>query len=371
MPNSSIVEGLFGLTPLDIHRQQQEQINSAALQYAKLDPLQRAAMGMYQGGAGLANIGAGMLGMENPAIAEARAREAAIGGLDFSNPEAILQRAQQIGDPRLKLRLTQYAQQLKAQQQAALLAAQKDARQQSHEQYLQNAAHELKVMQLEAAKERDRAASEDRRLSIEQREAASRRADATDRLIAQMQADLKKAAIEAKMAGKSSLSATAQKELFEADEAVMGAKAGSKALDEALAINNKAMGFKGAGLVADVGSILPDFVRPKIFDATLDLDNIVQQSVLPQLKSIFGANPTEGERKILLEVAGSSSKPPSVRKGIFERAKRAAEARAKFNEDKANKLRSGTYFNGAQLEETTVPEISGQTVTGTWSIRKK
>ena len=64
--------------------------------------------------------------------------------------------------------------------------------------------------------------------------------------------------------------------------------------------------------------------------------------------------PTEGERKILLDVSGSTGKTPSQRKDIFERAIQAAEARIKFNAQKAEQLRKGTYFTGEGGLDTTV-----------------
>jgi hypothetical protein len=38
--------------------------------------------------------------------------------------------------------------------------------------------------------------------------------------------------------------------------------------------------------------------------ATEELDKTVIGSALTQMKTIFGANPTEGERKILLDMQG-------------------------------------------------------------------
>jgi hypothetical protein len=64
------------------------------------------------------------------------------------------------------------------------------------------------------------------------------------------------------------------------------------------------------------------------------------------MKSIFGGNPTEGERRILLDIQGSSSKPPKVREEIFKRAEEAINRRIKFNKEKAESLRGGTYFTG-------------------------
>mgnify|MGYP001565495578 CR=1 FL=1 len=144
--------------------------------------------------------------------------------------------------------------------------------------------------------------------------------------------------------GTGKMSAAAQKELIQTDEELQGGQAALGLFTQAKAINDKAMGFTGAGAVASAGSLLPEFMRPSMVDATQNLDNMLQSAALPQLKSIFGGMPTEGERKILLDVQGSSSKPPAVRKEIFDRAEKAIQARMKFAAEKAKALRAGTYF---------------------------
>jgi hypothetical protein len=140
------------------------------------------------------------------------------------------------------------------------------------------------------------------------------------------------------------MSSVAQKELLEADEGLQGSQSALSLLKQAKDINDKAMGFTGAGAVASMGTLLPESIRPEAVDATQNLDNILQSQSLPQLKAIFGGMPTEGERKILLDVQGSSSKPPKVRAEIFKRAETAIQNRMNFLKDKAAKLRNGSYF---------------------------
>ena len=142
------------------------------------------------------------------------------------------------------------------------------------------------------------------------------------------------------------MSPTAQKELIQTDEEIDGGKAAITALNQALKINDDAMGFTGAGAVASMGTLLPESMRPATVDATNNLDNILAGSALPQLKAIFGGMPTEGERKVLLDIQGSSSKSPAVRKQILERAIAATKKRITFSEDKAKALRTGSYFAG-------------------------
>lgn len=136
------------------------------------------------------------------------------------------------------------------------------------------------------------------------------------------------------------LSATAQKELFEADEAVQAGESVISSLNRALEINSKAYsgplarqrGY-GASLFGSEGG-----------EVTEELANLVTTQALDQLKAVFGAMPTEGERKILLEIQGSVDKAPEVRKVIYERAVAMAEKRIAFNRQKAQQLRSGEYF---------------------------
>ena len=151
------------------------------------------------------------------------------------------------------------------------------------------------------------------------------------------------------------MTATAQKELIETEEQMQGGQSALDLFKQARAINNKAMGGFGAGAIATAGTILPDALRPATVDATQNLDNILQTAALPQLKAIFGGMPTEGERKILLDVQGSSSKPAKVREEIFGRAEKAIQARIKFAGDKAKRLRDGTYFSGEGLPSLQAP----------------
>lgn len=148
------------------------------------------------------------------------------------------------------------------------------------------------------------------------------------------------------------MSPTAQKELIQTDEEIQGGQAALTTLNQAMKINDSAMGFKGAGAISSLGTLLPESIRPAAVDATENLDNILTSGALPQLKSIFGGMPTEGERKVLLEIQGSSSKSPAVRKQIFERAMEAATKRIEFSQKKAKALREGSYFAGDGGMET-------------------
>lgn len=116
-----IVGGLFGPQPWQIQQARQDAIAQAADRFAAQSPFERAAGLGYRAGAGLGQMAGGMLGLEDPAVVEAQQRRAALEGLDITSPESILQRAQQIQDPQMRMRLMMMAQQQAAQQQEQAL----------------------------------------------------------------------------------------------------------------------------------------------------------------------------------------------------------------------------------------------------------
>ena len=146
-----------------------------------------------------------------------------------------------------------------------------------------------------------------------------------------------------KKAGAAALSTAAQKELFEADDVVQSAKNVQDILKSALKINEKTYSGYGAKERAVARSNLPG--ESVEADNTITLDNMMTGQALQSLKIIFGGMPTEGERKILLDMQASADKTPTQRKGIMERAMEAAKKREQFASQRAKSLRAGTYFS--------------------------
>lgn len=131
-----------------------------------------------------------------------------------------------------------------------------------------------------------------------------------------------------------------RKEIFEAEDAATAGGYVIDALDRAILLNDKAYDGPGAKVRGGATGLFGNAEG----QATLELDNVTTELALNQLKTIFGAMPTEGERKILLELQGSVDMPKAVRKSLFERAKRLALRRIEENRRKAGDLRSGEYF---------------------------
>lgn len=163
------------------------------------------------------------------------------------------------------------------------------------------------------------------------------------------------------------LTATDKKAILEADEGVLAARTAIDALKSAKGLSPRALGGWGASGRAAVANNLPDILvpdrlvaSPQQGEATAELENVVTSQALAQLKSIFGAAPTEGERKILMEIQGSIGQPDNVRQKIYDRGIAMAEKRLAFNEQRARELRGGDFYRneGQRSQERTQPRES-------------
>lgn len=136
------------------------------------------------------------------------------------------------------------------------------------------------------------------------------------------------------------LSASDKKAILEADDAVMSAETAIGNLKAAKDLSAKAY----AGPLADKRGWAMSALGSEAGQATQELDNLVTTNALGQLKAIFGAAPTEGERKILLDIRGSSNLPHPLRVKIYDRGIALAERRLEMNRERAADMRGQTYF---------------------------
>jgi hypothetical protein len=139
------------------------------------------------------------------------------------------------------------------------------------------------------------------------------------------------------------LSAQEQKELFEAEDIVNASKSVLLNLSKAKELNNKAYSGFGAGARRTIARNIPGVGESEGVTATTEIENLVLSNGLDQLKAIFGGAPTEGERKILLDIQGSINMSPNERAKIWDRAMAAAARRMKSSQEKMDKIRKGAY----------------------------
>jgi len=148
------------------------------------------------------------------------------------------------------------------------------------------------------------------------------------------------------------LTATDKKAVLEADEMVQANDSTIQLLQSVLSPGESGQSLNdraGYGVTAGAQSWLARNDPTGLFDdekgqATTELQNVVLNQALANLKATFGAAPTEGERKILVDLQASIDKTPAERKIIVERAITAAQRRMEFNQQRADELRGGQFY---------------------------
>lgn len=136
------------------------------------------------------------------------------------------------------------------------------------------------------------------------------------------------------------LEPTTIKEMHEADDIIRAGVPALATYDKMLELNRTATDGPLVGIRSYIGSIGGG---PEA-DAARNLVNMSTRNALTQLKAIFGGNPTEGERKILLDVEGAMSETRANRERIFREARAALENRIRGATDKRKALASGGYY---------------------------
>lgn len=93
-------------------------------------------------------------------------------------------------------------------------------------------------------------------------------------------------------------------------------------------------------------------MNPDAAVATREFNAIMTGQALSQLRAIFGGNPTEGERKILLDMQASAQMSQAERDALLKRAQRAVDMRVKDAETKLQSIVRGDYN---QVQRTYTP----------------
>jgi hypothetical protein len=134
-------------------------------------------------------------------------------------------------------------------------------------------------------------------------------------------------------------------------------------LERAIKLSPIAYTGRTAGAREFVGSVIPGISSSDAQNATTELDNILKGNALASLKATFGGNPTEGERKILLEIQGAITQTPRAREKIFKEAQRLAARRVARHQEKLKDIESGSYSSRSPDDaviEDAPEEVSSQ-----------
>jgi thioredoxin-like negative regulator of GroEL len=81
---------LFGVDPQAYAASQNEKLDAQAIQFAQLDPFQKASYGLYKGGAQLGNVGAQLLGAQDPMLQKASALKQIASQFDTTTPQGLM-----------------------------------------------------------------------------------------------------------------------------------------------------------------------------------------------------------------------------------------------------------------------------------------
>lgn len=94
-----------------------------------------------------------------------------------------------------------------------------------------------------------------------------------------------------------------------------------------------------------IGDLIADKGRAA---ATTEASNLVTEQALSNLRAIFGGNPTEGERNILLQLQALPTFTPQEQSAIINRAQQAAQRRMGDYQNRLSNIETGQYFGQSQ-----------------------
>lgn len=91
---AEVVNSLFGITPESLMAEREKALQTQAMQYAQMDPFQRATASIYAGANKLGGAVGGLLGAQDPELAKATALQSIMKQADTTTPEGLSKLAQ-------------------------------------------------------------------------------------------------------------------------------------------------------------------------------------------------------------------------------------------------------------------------------------
>jgi hypothetical protein len=137
------------------------------------------------------------------------------------------------------------------------------------------------------------------------------------------------------------LSGSEQKLLIQSEDVLASADDTLSKLRRVMELNPKALEGSLTGFRKQVGSLFAS--DDPAYVATEELDNTLSSMALSMLKSTFPGSVTEGERKALMALQGSSSLPRAARDRIYRNAFEAAQTVSARARDRIQKTQTGFY----------------------------
>ena len=128
----------------------------------------------------------------------------------------------------------------------------------------------------------------------------------------------------------------------ETEDTIAAATSALTALDKALKLNPQTFTGSLGDMAQKYALGVVDPSHPKV-KATEEQENLLANQALSSLKTLVGGNPTEGERKVIMDLQGIASKSLPVREGIIKNAIQATQNRLARNQKRLADIQSGAY----------------------------
>lgn len=145
------------------------------------------------------------------------------------------------------------------------------------------------------------------------------------------------------------------KMLTEAEDTINNADETMRGLRRALELNPVAYEGSLTGIRKQVGSLFSS--DDPAYVAAVELDNVLQNIALSKLKTTFPGAVTEGERKILVELQGSSGQPRAVRERIIRNAIPVIQRLIERNKGRIDRIQTGEYSRPSGAKPKTKPRV--------------
>ena len=175
-----------------------------------------------------------------------------------------------------------------------------------------------------------------------EKQMASINATLANMSVAQANLALNQNKFENQKAQQAKLTPTELKLKTETEDLLAASDAGMKALSQAYKLNPTTF-----------DSSLPDLAQRKLLEAsgrkdtklenTRVMENLLSEKALSGLRAAFGGNPTEGERKIMLDVQGIGAKSVEERGRIMKSAYAAMKIARERQNKRLNEINQGLY----------------------------
>jgi hypothetical protein len=166
---------------------------------------------------------------------------------------------------------------------------------------------------------------------------------------------------------------TELKEIFDSSDVISSSEGAKSALLRAKTImadqgENKPYSGFGASMRTQLARLPDGLVPDALADkgraaATTEARTLVQEQALGNMKAIFGGNPTEGERQILMQMQALPDFTPEEQQKIIDNATQAIDRRIEFNKRKMKAVETRDY-SGLTEQPAAPSALSGSPQAG-------